>query len=210
MSDRPTPSIEQRNIMRRRQADRVEALGRLEGRLLLDIEEQIGSCMKWPPRFTEAMLSTHLHFPERWQLTLFLLGNRCPPSLMVEWYMKRGMLKDKSARDQVADIIRQHRDGALESKGITTWVMGATDTKPLSERKHKWDGVGDPAQDKQQTIATPTFAFDFMHEWHWTEAIKMLKAGYSTCPVEPPVPTPVKKRELDSPRTERVTEQRKS
>jgi hypothetical protein len=34
------------------------------------------------------------------QLTLFLLGNRCPPTLMAEWYVKRGMLKDKSARDQ--------------------------------------------------------------------------------------------------------------
>lgn len=188
--------------MRQRQAQRIEALSRVEGSLLLDIEEQIGSCMKWPGRFTEMMLSTHLRFPERWQLTLFLLGNRCPPSMMVDWYTQRTMLKDKAARDQVADLIRQHKDGTLEQQGRTTWMLEATVTKPPWQRKHKWDGVGDPVQDKNQVITTPSFAFDWQHEWHWTSAIQMLK-------MPPPVmstPSAKKPRVDDSPRTTRARE----
>ncbi len=98
---RPQVTAQQRAIMRQRQTERIEAMGRLEGRCLLGIEEHVGSCLKWPHRFTEMMLLPKLHFPERWQLTLFLIGNRCPPTLMVEWYLKRGMLSDRSARDQV-------------------------------------------------------------------------------------------------------------
>ena len=163
-------------ILRQRQAARIEAMGRIEGRCLLDIEEQVGSCMKWPYRFTEMMLSRHLRFPDRWQLTLFLLGNRCPPTLMTEWYIARGMLKDKSARDQVVDIIKKHKSGELSQQGRSTWVMDATaPPKPQWERKHKWDGVGDPTEDKNQVIETPTFAFDWEHECHWDEAIKTLQ-----------------------------------
>tara|TARA_R100000951_G_scaffold114443_2_gene118768 strand:+ start:1287 stop:1874 length:588 start_codon:yes stop_codon:yes gene_type:complete len=175
---RPSVSREQRVVMRKRQADRIEAMGRAEGRALLDIEEHIGSCIKWPPHFTEMMLSTHLRFPERWQLTLFLLGNRCPPSLMVEWYLSRNALKDKSARDQVADLIRQHKDGTLEQQGRTTWVLDATEDLPAILRKHKWDGVGMPAENKTRAIFTPSFAFDWQHEWHWDEAIAVLKEPY--------------------------------
>ena len=98
------------------------------------------------------------------QLTLFLLGNRAPPTLIAEWYVGRKMLKDKSARDQVIDIIKQHKDGKLEQQGRTTWVMDATEDKPACLRAHAWDGVGDPAEDKTRTISTPTFAFDWEHE----------------------------------------------
>lgn len=178
--------------MRRRQVERIEAMNRIEGRILLDVEEQVGSCLKWPNQFTEMMLSSKLHFPERWQLTLFLLGNRCPPTLITEWYLKRNLLSDKSARDQVADIIRQHKDGKLEQQGRTTWIMNATVSKPPWDRKHKWDGVGDPAEDKKQTISTPSFAFDWQHEWHWTEAVRMLK--------EPLTPPP--KKHCAMPRTQ--------
>ncbi len=76
---------------------------------------------------------------------------------------------------QVADIIRQHKDGTLEQQGRTTWIMEATVSKPPWERKHRWDGVGEPAEDKNQTIATPSFAFDWQHELYWTDAIKTLK-----------------------------------
>jgi len=66
---------QQRAILRKRQADRIEAMGHREGRALLDIEEHVGSCMKWPARFTEMMLSTHLLFPERWQARM--LASNC-------------------------------------------------------------------------------------------------------------------------------------
>ena len=98
------------------------------------------------------------------QLSLFLLGNRAHPTLIVEWYMARGMLKDKSAREQVADIIMKHKNGTLESQGRTTWLLDATEDKPHILRKHKWDGVGDPARDKSSVISTPSFAFDWEHE----------------------------------------------
>jgi len=179
-------SPQQYAVMRQRQTDRIECMGRLEGSLLLDIEQNVGSCLKWPTHFTEMMLSNHLSFEERWPLTKFLLGNRCPPTLMVEWYLKRGMLSDKSARDNVADIIRQHKDGTLERQNRTTWIMGATVTKPLWERKHKWDGVGDPTYDKKQVIETPSFASDWKHQYYWTDAINTLK-------MPPPCPTTVTK-----------------
>jgi hypothetical protein len=72
---------------RRRQAELIETMSRADGSLLRDIEQQIGPCLRWPSKFSDAMLSPHLRFPERWQLTLFLLGNRVPPTLIVEWYI---------------------------------------------------------------------------------------------------------------------------
>lgn len=194
----------QKSIMRRRQVERIEAMGRKEGRFLLDIEEQVGSCLKWPHQYTEAMLSTHLRFPDRWQLVLFLLGNRCPPLLFTEWFMRRNMLKDKSARDQVADLIRQHLTGSLEQQGRTTWIMDATSTTPVWDRKRKWEGVGDPIEDKNMPIQTPSFAFDWQHEWNWTEAIKLLKEGLQP-PPESPVPVRMTTRWThDSPHTDKA------
>jgi hypothetical protein len=68
-------------IMRERQKARIEAMGRAEGRCLLDIEEQVGSCLKWPYRFTEMMLQDHLRFSDRWQARLRLSNcSRSPPA----------------------------------------------------------------------------------------------------------------------------------
>jgi len=58
----------QRAVLRERVKEKIEKLARQEARLLLEIEEQVGSVMYWPYRFAEMMLSTHLHFPERWQV----------------------------------------------------------------------------------------------------------------------------------------------
>lgn len=168
-------TAQQRAILRERVKKIIESLNRKEGRLLLEIEEQTGAVIYWPYRFAEMMLSTHLRFSERWQLTLFLLGNRTPPRKIAEWYVARKMLKDKAARDQVIDLIKQHMTGKLEENGRSTWVMNATVDKPLFIRKHAWDSVGDPAEDKNQVIATPTFAFDWEHQWMWTDAIDILR-----------------------------------
>ena len=115
---------------------------------------------------------------------------------MVEWYVVRGMLRDKSARDNVIDIIKKHRSGELEQQGRSTWVMGATaPPKPVWERKHKWDGVGDPAEDKNQIIATPMFAFDWQHQVHWDEAIKTLQMPQPSHVRKVVVETPLEKRQ---------------
>jgi hypothetical protein len=218
---------QQSAILRARQTSRIEALERVEGRVLLDIEEHIGSCIKWPMHYTEMMLQPHLRFAERFQvlfeqcssntvrslrtqcsksrdsalhvlpppraacdmidgvapvsqLTLFLLGNRCPPTLFVEWFIKRSMLRDHAARMHVADLIQQHKTGKLEAAGKTTWIMGTTKSKPLCLRKHKWDGVGDPTDDKVDVVATPSFAFDWEHSSLWDEAVQHLKHDYGT------------------------------
>lgn len=142
---------------------------------LEDISDLIGSFAYWPAHMRSRMLSTHLKFQDRYQLTLFLLANRCPPFLIAEWYITRRMLKDKSARMQVADIIRQHRDGKLQEHGRTAFVMKATETLPRAERgRYEWQGVGDTPACKVQTIATPNFAFDAVHSIHWDEALGML------------------------------------
>ena len=63
----PAVRAQQRAIIRQRQRERIEAMSTVEGRALLDIEEHVGSCIKWPSHFTEMMLSSHLRFSERWQ-----------------------------------------------------------------------------------------------------------------------------------------------
>lgn len=79
---------------------------------------------------------------------------------------------------QVIDIIKKHRSGELEQQARSTWVMGATaPTKPVWDRKHKWDGVGDPAEDKNQVIATPAFAFDWEHQ------VCGVSASVPSCPI---------------------------
>ena len=134
----------------------LSSLSRRDAALLVTIEAQIGSIMTWPSHMREKFLSSHLRFNDRFQLTLFLLGNRVPPLLIAEWYLYRGMLKDKSARENVASIIKQHMDGELESKGFKTWVMGATSCKPACLRRHKWDGVGDDGEHLQASPLLPS------------------------------------------------------
>lgn len=52
-----------------------------EAKLLITIEDLIGSVSAWPAFIRESLLSTHLRFRERFQLTLFWL----PPMLAVQW-----------------------------------------------------------------------------------------------------------------------------
>jgi hypothetical protein len=158
------------------QRDKIHELTRREKELLHKIEAQLGPCILWPTRFTESFLSYHLGYDERFQLTLFLLGNRCPPVLFVEWMISRGMLRDKSARDNVTILIKDHKSGKLEQQGRSTYIMHTTEDKPPCLRKHKWDGVGDPTNDKTRVIETPTFAYDWQHQHYWDQALEMLAA----------------------------------
>ncbi len=161
----------------------IEALASRDSELLATIEDLIGRVITWPWRFTDAMLSTHLRFAERWKLTAFLLANRLPPTIIAKWYLQRGMLKDKAARNEIINIIRQHKDGTLERKGYTTWVMDAVATKSVLHKKSVYDGVGDPigvSWDTDQiwkhnhVIETPSFAFDWQFNSQWDEAVLLL------------------------------------
>lgn len=150
-------------------------MGRKELRHLQTIEDLVGCITRWPSHMREMMLSTHLRFRERFQLTLFLLGNWLPPLVMVEWYIMRGMLKDRSARDNVADLIRQHMAGELETKGYMVWQMGATRNKPAALREHRWDGVGEDDPDKLRVLLP--IPLDVTSPWNtcsWEHAIAQL------------------------------------
>ena len=63
------------------------------------IEEHIGMIENWPIWAAEMLLSKHLNYSERYQLTLFMLGNKCLPGTYAEWLLMRHMLHDESARD---------------------------------------------------------------------------------------------------------------
>lgn len=121
----------------------------------------VGPLNRWPVNIAEAVVSTHLTFESRFQLTLFLLGNRVPPCVFTEWFLKRSMLKDASARRHVAGILLAHKTGKLEADSKTTWVVGAVDKE------------GNELKDKNQVIATPDFAQE--EPQYWDEAIKKLQ-----------------------------------
>ena len=114
-----------------------------EKRLLRAIEDQLGKVILWPAYLREMFLSSHLRFNERFKLTLFLLGNALPPTLIVKWYVSRKMLKDDAAHRNVAEIIKMHMDGTLEERGYLVYTLNATKSKPYALREHRWDGVGE-------------------------------------------------------------------
>jgi len=158
-------SQESRRQLRATQNTQVDKLPRAEAAFLARIEEQCGKMFGkdgWPLLETSMMLSNHLKFNERFRLTTFLLGNRCPPQMIAEWYKMRGMLRDHSAVEHVKSIIKAHMLGSLEADGKTVWSTQATaDPMHPSLRKHRWDGVGVAEEgDKTRPLCTPTFAHD--------------------------------------------------
>ena len=143
---------------------------------LLDsiIEEHLGQIWFWPEKYARLLLSKHLTYNDRYTLTTFLLANRLPPIFLAEWYLKRKMLRDESARKHVAGIIKMHRTGELEKRGFLCYVMGATDKN------------GDELVVKTQTVPTPSFCIDEMGEPRistdplvadWVGAEEMLNSG---------------------------------
>lgn len=147
------------------------------------IEEHMGALYLWPAHMAEKLLSRHLRFNDRFQLTLFMLANKCQPAVYAEWLLKRAMLKDKSARDHVASIITAHKTGKLEAEGRTAYVMDAT----LA------NGEVPPNELKLWPVYTPNFAEDWQHQHFWDEAVHMLKNN--TVAEFMPIPIPPK-REL--------------
>lgn len=170
--------------------DNFSSLGSLspaELEMIDAIQEQLGHVLTWPAHILKLMLQPHLRFNERCSLTFWLLANRLPPLMIAEWYVSRGMLRDKSARDHVASIVLAHRNGSLESTGKTAYVMNATQNDKLRcDRRHDWDGIGNPAEDRVQLIATPEFASHYQHSHFWDAAVSYLK--------QPPPPLPKRAR----------------
>ena len=128
-----------------------------------ELVDHVGPLVCWPVHVAEAVVSTHLTYQSRFQLTLFLLGNRVPPALFVSFFLKRHMLRDVSARRHVAGLLLAHKTGKLEAEGKTAWIVGAV------------DGAGNALTDKNQVIATPRFAAE--EPQYWDEAIKKLNSA---------------------------------
>jgi hypothetical protein len=129
------------------------------------IEEHMGPLYLWPTHMAAKLLTDHLKYADRFTLTLFMLANKCQPAVYAEWLLKRGMLKDKSARDHVASVILAHKQGKLEAEGKTAYVMDAS----LA------NGEPAPNELKVWPVYTPNFAEDWQHGHYWDEAIHMLK-----------------------------------
>ena len=161
----------------------IEAFKAAESRLFKGILEQVGPLAQWPLHTLSQMLSTHLTYQPRINLTLFVLGNHCAPDLYAEWCMSRNMLKNKAAHLHVANLIKEHKAGQLAR--FNTYILPfrvSAPPKPLNERKHPWDGVGDPMPSD-----APPSAFIFPVEtpkmmdtdgWRWDHAFAELTTSY--------------------------------
>ena len=134
--------------------------------------DHVGPLNRWPINMAEAIVSTHLTYQPRFQLTLFLLGNRVPPTVFTAWFLSRNMLRDVSARRHVAGILLAHKTGKLEADGKTAWIVNAVDRE------------GNDVLDKNQVVVTPRFAHE--EPQYWDEAVKKLNTGcaYAVLPPE--------------------------
>ena len=147
------------------------------------LEEMLGhgpQLADWPVKMATALLSPSVKHSDRIQLTLFVLQNRYPPDLFVRYLLARGSLSDRAARDDIKWFITEHMAGKLASK-YSALMIGATQNKPIHERKHKWDGVGDPVTDEHGRLKPVSLPVESPHwEEHspsWSnhiEAVKLL------------------------------------
>ena len=91
--------------------------------LIHKIEDLIGSFIIWPAWSRALMLSHHLVYGQRFQLTLFLLGNALPPVVIREWYTAQGCLRDQCAWRHVERLIADFKQDKLaECKFFDMWL----------------------------------------------------------------------------------------
>jgi hypothetical protein len=160
---------------------KIEALKRTDAVVFGSIVENVGPISQWPLHNVEQLLSSHLTYQPRINLTLFMMGNQCPPDLFAEWIISRNMLKDMPARVHVASLIKEHKAGQLSR--FNTYMLPFRVTapaKPMVDRKHFWDGVGDPMPKDAPpsafvfTVETPGPIFMALEGWRWDKAYGML------------------------------------
>ncbi len=88
------------------------------------IEDHTYQLQWWPKYQRELLLESDLKYAGRFQLTIYLLGNRLTPVTIASWFVGRNMLKDQAAKKHVAELIRAHMDGKLAKYDV--YVMHAT------------------------------------------------------------------------------------
>ena len=126
----------------------IRELGRGNASALNRLEEHLPPILEWPYHMRDIMLSMEtFKYSQRFRVAIFLLGNRVPPRVIAEYMKPR--LRDKSAREHVATLMKAHRDG-------------------VARRWHFFD----LATRRQTELCTPTFAVAFPQ--FWNEAIAIL------------------------------------
>lgn len=169
----------QKRAQRAELLDKVEALKPGDAQLFGMIVENIGPLSQWPLHNLSQMLSSHLTYQSRINLTLFALANQCPPTLYAEWCVSRNMLRDNSAHLHVANLIKEHKAGQLTR--FTSYLLPFRVTaapKPSKLRKHPWDGVGDPMPPDAtaEAFIFPVETPNIMETdgWRWDQAYALL------------------------------------
>ena len=90
--------------------------------LMSDVEDLIGNFISWPPSMRDLMMSNHLSYATRFKLTLFLLGNALPPSVIRKWYTSQKCLRDVSAHNHVESMIADFKQDKLSKyKYFNMW-----------------------------------------------------------------------------------------
>ena len=127
------------------------------------IEDHTYQVHLWPNSFREMLISSHLNYSQRFQLTIFLLGNRLDPRTIGEWYKMRGMLRDDAARTHVADLFRSHAHGDLEK--YDAYVMNATDKSGNPAVQYMFDNGHIICKGERQPLIAPAFSLWTNSEW---------------------------------------------
>ena len=98
--------------------------------LMNQVEDFTYQLRYWPPYYKDMLMCNHLYYTGRFQLTIFLLGNRLSPITIAEWYLGRNQLKNAAAtpRQGRADcaggaISVGHRRLGGKRCGAMRWAM---------------------------------------------------------------------------------------
>ena len=82
--------------------------------LITDVEDHIGALHEWPHKEQLlALAGRPISRSAMFRLTLFLLGNRVPPRLIVAFLLGLGLLPTAKKRHDAWDVLRAFRDGTL-------------------------------------------------------------------------------------------------
>jgi hypothetical protein len=143
------------------------------------IEDHTYQLQWWPKYQRGLLLESHLKYAGRFQLTIFLLGNRLNPVTIASWYLGRNMLKDQAAKKHVAELIRGHMDGKLTKYDV--YVMNATLANGDPPSMFEFRDGDKIARGEKQPLVTPSFAYENLATTgvpnDWDHAIQLLTLG---------------------------------
>ena len=123
-----------------------------EKRIFAHLQLDLGPWNEWPHGIATMLLSnTTLKYRERFSLTTWCLPNGCEPTMFVEWLLKRKLLRDESARQHVASLIKAYQQQELAKYTYTVIPSRATYTADIPRvgsfepwKSTLWSGVGEP------------------------------------------------------------------